>query len=71
MKRMVWLVMLALFTTGRLWAVTEAVFTSVTGKVEIRGHKGHMLRLAEKDSTVVEGGTPRRGSRCPGGPADL
>ncbi len=55
MKRMVWLVMLALFTTGRLWAVTEAVFTSVTGKVEIRGHKGHMLRLAEKDSTVVEG----------------
>jgi hypothetical protein len=45
--------MLAL--TGHLWAMSEAIFTSVSGKVEIRGHKGHKLRLAQKDATLAEG----------------
>ncbi len=32
----------------------EAIFTSVTGKIEIRGHKGHMIRLAKKNTAVGE-----------------
>ena len=55
MKRIFVLSIFVLLSAGRLWAVTEAIFTSVTGKVEIKGHAGHMLRLAQKDTTVVEG----------------
>jgi hypothetical protein len=54
MKQALFLIVL-LSLAGRLWAVSEALFTSVTGKVEIKGHKGHMLRIAHKDVTVVEG----------------
>ncbi len=55
MKIKILLAVLLLIPAGGLWAATQAIFTSVTGKVEIRGHKGHMLRIAEKDATVVEG----------------
>ncbi len=55
MNRILILTILILVPVGRLWAVTEAIFTSVTGKIEIRGHAGHKLRIAQKDTTVVEG----------------
>jgi hypothetical protein len=55
MKRIFVLLILLLVPVGRLWAVTEGIFTSVTGKIEIKGHQGHMLRIAQKDTTVVEG----------------
>ncbi len=47
--------MLILISSSPVFAMTEAIFTSVSGKVEIKGHKGHMLRIAEKNTTVVEG----------------
>jgi hypothetical protein len=55
MKRLFILTLLLLIPAGRLLAVTEALFTSVTGKVEIKGHNRHINRIARKDSTVVEG----------------
>ncbi len=55
MKQIIFLTLLVSLPIGRLWAVSEGIFTSVTGKIEIRGHQGHMLRIAEKDSTVTEG----------------
>ncbi len=42
-------------TAGLLRAATEAIFTSVTGKVELKGQKGHKSRPARPDATVVEG----------------
>ncbi len=40
---------------GILSAATEAIFTSVTGKVQIMGEKGHKSLAAQKDAAVVEG----------------
>ncbi|HTC19770.1 MAG TPA: FecR family protein [bacterium] len=55
MKRIFLLAMILLLPAGTLRASTNAVFTSVTGKVEIKGHKGHPSRRAHPDSTVSEG----------------
>ncbi len=55
MKRLFIVTLLFLIPAGRLFAVTEAIFTSVTGKVEIKGHKGHLYRVAQKEDRVVEG----------------
>jgi hypothetical protein len=55
MKLTFYLTFLLLFPATQLGAVTEAIFTSVTGNIEIRGHKGHIPRTAHKDTTVLEG----------------
>ncbi len=57
------LVFTLILACGQVMAATQAVstnpnqgvFTSVDGKVEIRGGKGHKVREAKKDSTVIEG----------------
>ncbi len=49
------LVLALLFPTAGLWAATNAVFTSVTGKVEVKDAQGKNTRAAEKDAAVVEG----------------
>jgi hypothetical protein len=55
MKRILLLLLMLFVPAGMLSAATEALFTSVTGKVEIKGLKGHKNRLAHQDSTVLEG----------------
>lgn len=49
------LVLALLFPAAGLWAATNAVFTSVTGKVEVKDAQGKNTRAAEKDAAVVEG----------------
>ncbi len=55
MKRFILIAMLLALPAGQLWAVTEAIFTSVDGKVEVRGQKGHKIRVAQKDTRAIEG----------------
>ncbi len=55
MKHILLLTLILLAPAGQLWAVTEAIFSSVSGKVVIKRQDGSILRAAEKDSAVVEG----------------
>ncbi len=55
MTKILLLSLILFIPAGFLKASTEAIFTSVTGKVEIKGEKGHKTRLVHKDATVLEG----------------
>lgn len=55
MKRTLLLALALLLPPAGLRAATEAIFTSVTGKVEVKDAKGKHSRPAQKDAAVVEG----------------
>ena len=56
MKRIFLLSLILWVPAGMLKAsTTGALFTSITGKVEIKGHKGHKSRPAHLNATVLEG----------------
>ncbi|SRR5579871_1084982 len=54
MKRILLLALVLLAPAG-LWAATEAAFTTVAGKVEVKDAKGTKTRDAKVDGKVVEG----------------
>ena len=64
MKRILLLLLILFVPAGMLSAATEALFTSVTGKVQIKAAKGKKSRVAHLKSTVLEG------DRIVTGPAD-
>ena len=55
MKRILLPVLLLLTAALPVWASTDAVFTSVAGKIEVKDAKGKITRPAQKDATVTEG----------------
>jgi len=55
MNRIVLAALLLLVSSPNIWAATEAAFTAVTGKVQIKDAKGKHSRTAKMDGKVVEG----------------
>jgi hypothetical protein len=55
MKRILLSMILLFLSAAMLRAETTALFTSVTGKVQVKGPKTKKARLAEKGATVAQG----------------